>query len=207
MTGGTVGRRRTGRRPGASGSRESILQAARALFAEVGYDRTTMRAVAARAGVDPALIHHFFGSKERLLTATLEFPFDPAQVLAGVGEDPDHAGAQIVRRLLAVWDASRENRDRMVGMLRAALSHEGPAAAMRDLLSRTVLSELRGIVADDTADLRAGLIGTQLGGLVLGRYVLRIPALADASHDELVAAIGPAIQHYVTGPITPSAGH
>lgn len=205
MTATERGARRTGRRPGVSGSREAILHAARGLFAQAGYDRTTMRAVAARARVDPALIHHYFGSKEGLLAATLELPFDPSRVLAGIAAEPEQAGYEIVRRLLKAWDASPDNRDRMVAMLRAALSHDRPAIAMRDLLMRSVLVQLRCIVSDDTADLRASLIGTQLGGLVLGRYVLRIPAVADASHEELVAAIGPALQHYVTGPLSEPA--
>lgn len=192
-----------GRRPGDSGTREAILDAARELFAEVGYDRASMRAVAARAGVDPALIHHYFGTKDRLLASALRLPVDPEVLLAGVADHPERAGSEIVRRVLVLWDGSPEARDRMVGLMRAALSHDQAAAAMRDLLSGSVLAALEAVVRDETAPLRAGLIGTQLGGLMLGRYVLKIPAVADAATESLVAAVGPAIQHYVTGAIAP----
>lgn len=193
-----------GRRPGDSGTREAILDAARELFAEVGYDRASMRAVAARAGVDPALIHHYFGTKDRLLASALQLPVDPEVLLAGVADHPERAGAEIVRRGLMLWDGNPEARDRMVGLMRAALSHDQAAAAMRDLLAGSVLATLELVVRDETAPLRAGLIGTQLGGLMLGRYVLRIPAVAGASAESLVAAVGPAIQHYVTGAIVPA---
>lgn len=191
-----------GRRPGSSGAREQILQAARDTFAEVGYDRASMRLVASRAGVDPALIHHYFGTKEGLLGEALELPFDPHVVLAGITDDPDRAGFEIVRRVVGTAESSPAARTRLVGMLRTALAHESAAAMMRNVLATSVLRELERIVADETAPLRASLVGSHLAGLILGRYVLRIPALAEATVDQLAAAVGPAIQHYVNGPIS-----
>lgn len=96
-----------GRRPaGGSDTREAILTATGELFAEVGFERATMREVATRAGVDPALIHHYFTNKDGVLAAALALPVDPAALLAGLDKDPDHAGQAIVRRVLGVWESS-----------------------------------------------------------------------------------------------------
>lgn len=188
-----------GRRPGSSGAREQILRAARDTFAELGYDRASMRLVASRAGVDPALIHHYFGTKEGLLQASLRLPFDPEELFAGI--TPGQAGEQIVRRILTVWEENPAARQQYVALMRTALSNEQAAAIMRTVLAGAALHVLESIVSDRTAPLRAALIGTQLGGLTLGRYVIKVPAIADASVEELVAAVGPAVQHYVDGPV------
>lgn len=189
-----------GRRPaGGPDTREAILSAARELFAEKGFDRTTIRAVADSAGVDQALIAHYFTNKDGLLSAALAFPIDPAVVLAGVDLHRDTAGPEILRRLLSVWETQPEVRTRMVATLRAGLSHEHAAALLREVLGRTVLAAIRDLVEPDASELRAALIGSHLGGLMLGRYVLEVPGIADASADELVAMMGPTLQHYITG--------
>jgi AcrR family transcriptional regulator len=191
-----------GRRPvDGSDTREEILTAAGELFAELGFERTTMRAVAARADVDPALIHHYFGNKEGLLSAALVLPVDPAVLLAGLDKDPEHAGEAIVRRVLGLWESDPEIRRRLLGLIRVGMSHEYAAGVLRDLLGRTILTAVARVVADDHRPLRAGLVGTQMGGLLLGRYVLGLPAVRDATPEQLVVAIGPAVQHYLTGPV------
>lgn len=191
-----------GRRPvGGPDTREQILAAAGELFSELGFERTTMRAVAARADVDAALIHHYFVNKEGLLAAALVLPVDPAALLAGLDKDPEHAGEAIVRRVLGVWEADPQTRRHLLGLIRVGLSHEYAAGVLRDLLGRTILTALARVVADDHQSLRAALAGTQMGGLLLGRYVLGIPAVRDATPEELALAIGPAIQHYLTGPL------
>jgi AcrR family transcriptional regulator len=191
-----------GRRPvGGPDTREQILTAAGELFSELGFERTTMRAVAARADVDPALIHHFFVNKEGLLAAALVLPVDPAALLAGLDKDPAHAGEAVVRRVLGVWEADPQTRRHLLGLIRVGLSHEYAAGVLRDLLGRTILTALARVVADDRPSLRAALVGTQIGGLLLGRYVLGIPAVRDATPEELALAIGPVIQHYLNGPI------
>jgi AcrR family transcriptional regulator len=194
---------RRGRPPaGGPDTREAILVAARELFAERGYDPTTMRAVAGRAGVDPALIHHYFGTKDGLLEQAITLPADPAQVLAGVSEDPRHLGEQVVRRVLTAWD-DPEAQTRLVALLRIAMSHERGAELLRDLITRTVLHVVQGYTADDRPLLRASLAASQLGGLAIGRYLLKVPALADAEVDELAALVGPTIQRYLTDPLDP----
>lgn len=191
-----------GRRPvGGPDPREQILTAAAELFSELGFERTTMRAVAARADVDAALIHHYFVNKEGLLAAALVMPVDAGALLAGLDEDPEHAGEAVVRRVLGFWEGDPETRRRLLGLIRVGLSHEYAAGVLRDLLGRTILTALGRVVPDDHRDLRAALVGTQMGGLLLGRYVLGIPAVRDATPEQLVAAIGPVVQHYLTGPI------
>ena len=195
-----------GRRPvGGSDTREEILTAAGELFAELGFDRTTMRAVAARADVDPALIHHYFGNKEGLLSAALVLPVDPAVLLAGLDKDPEHAGEAIVRRVLGLWESDPEIRRRLLGLIRVGMSHDYAVGVLRDLLGRTILTAVARVVADDHRPLRAGLVGTQMGGLLLGRYVLGLPAVRDATPEQLVVAIGPVVQHYLTGPVAGAA--
>ncbi|MGV8964964.1 MAG: TetR family transcriptional regulator [Cellulomonas sp.] len=191
-----------GRRPaGGTDAREVILAAASELFAERGFERTTMRAVATKADVDAALIHHYYGNKEGLLAATLVLPIDPGRLLAGLDQDPDHAGEAVVRRVLGLWEGEPEIRRRMLALLRVGLSHESAAGILRDLLGRTILTALARIVPEDHRALRAALVGTQMGGLLLTRYMVGIPAVQAATPEQLIAAIGPVIQHYLTGPI------
>jgi AcrR family transcriptional regulator len=192
-----------GRRPtGGADTRGAILVAARELFAENGFERTTMRAVAARADVDPALIHHYFENKDGLLDAAIDLPIDPQAVLGALEVDRELAGTEIVRRVLGVWEDSPAVRDRMIAMLRTGLSHEHAAALVRDVLGRTLLAGLGELVEPDRRELRAALIGSHLGGLMMARYVLRVPGVASATTDDLVASVGPVVQHYLTGTLT-----
>lgn len=165
-----------------------------------------MRAVAARANVDPALIHHYFGNKEGLLGAALVLPVDPAVLLAGIDQDPERAGEAIVRRVLGLWETNPEIRRRLLALMRVGLSHEYAAGVLRDLLGSTILTAVQRVAAGDHRALRAGLVGTQMSRLLLGRYVLGLPAVRDATPEQLVAATGPVVQYYLTGPVTGGAG-
>jgi AcrR family transcriptional regulator len=187
---------RTGRRPGASTTRGEILTAARASFAELGYDRTTMRGVAGRAGVDPALVHRFFGSKDELLTAALAVAANPAGRIPEVMEgDPTRLGERVVRYFLSVWDRPSSG-EVMIGMLRSAATNERAAKLMRDFLSEEILSRIAAPL-DEKGRLRATLMSSQLLGLATLRYILRVEPLASASTDTIVAALAPTIQHYL----------
>ena len=137
----------------------------------------------------------------QLLAASLELPMDPAAVLGDLAEHPDAAGEELVRRVLGLWEGDPEVRRRLVALMRTGISHDHAAALLRDLFGRTILRVLRSLVVDDRPELRAALAGSQVGGLILGRYLVGVPALADASVEELVAAIGPGVQRYLTGPI------
>jgi AcrR family transcriptional regulator len=191
-----------GRRPaGSPDTRRSILTAARELFAAAGYERTTMREVAARAGVDPALIHHYFTNKDGLLSAAPPPPLDPAELLAGVADVPDRAGTELVRRLVGVWEGHPVVRKQMVAMVRTALSNDHATALLRAALTRTVVAAVQEAAAPDQRELRAALIVSHMGGLLLARYVLQVPGVADAAPNQLVDAVGPVVQHYLTGPL------
>ncbi len=199
------GARSPGRRPGESRTREAILAAARAAFAEAGYDRATIRGIAADAGVDPALILHYFRSKERLFEAALELAVRPADVFArAAAAGPDQLGAIVVRTFLEAWQPP-ETRVRLLAMFRSAMTNETAMGRIRDLLVREVFGPITETLGVPDAQLRATLVGSQLLGLAIIRFVGRIEPLASASIEELVSAIGPTAQRYLTGDLGSAA--
>lgn len=192
-------RRRTGRRPGEQNTREQILVAARDSFAANGYDGTTIRGVAGQAGVDPALVHYFFGTKDRLFSAVMDIPVSPAAVTEGLlGDGTDGLGEQLARTFLGLWD-SPQTGPALVAMLRSAASHQQSAALVRDFVAREILGRIAGEISLADADLRAGLCGTQLVGVAMLRYVLRHEPIASAAPAEIVRWLGPTLQRYLTG--------
>ena len=197
-----------GRRPqGSPDARRAVLDAARELFAELGFERTTMRAVAARAGVDPALIYHYFYDKEGLLFAALQPPADAATVFAGLAAIPaGRTGEELVRRLIGLWEERPEVREQMAAILRAGLSNDRAGRLLRDILSSFILAALGDVLADDRRELRTALIGSHIGGLMLARYILKVPGAAAAAPEDLVQAVGPVVQHYLTGTIAAVRG-
>jgi AcrR family transcriptional regulator len=195
----SAGKRRSGRRPGESGTRDAILDAARLRFAEHGYDRATIRDIAARASVDPALVIHYFGTKETLFAEALELPVEPTEILTpGMAAGPDLLGVTIVRTFLETWEPA-ETRVRLTAMLRSALTNEAAMGMIRDLLVREVFGPITAALGVPDAQLRATLVGSQFVGLAIMRYIGRIEPLASASVDDVVAAIGPTVQRYLKG--------
>jgi AcrR family transcriptional regulator len=192
-------RLRTGRRPGPSTTRAEILAAARGSFAQLGYDRTSVRGIAARAGVDPALVHRFFGSKDDLLAAALSVAMHPGESIPEVMEgDRNTIGERLVRYFLSVWEEPH-SRDVLVGMLRSATTNEHAAELLRTFIGREVYGRVAEQLDDEDAQLRATLAGSQLIGLGLLRYIVGIEPVASASPETLVAAYGPTLQRYLTG--------
>lgn len=191
-----------GRRPGKPDTRETILDAARTLFADIGYDRTSMRSIATSAGVDPSLIVHYFGSKEELLSASLHLPIDPAVLLHGVDDDPDRTGEEYVRRAVTAWEQPAI-RKRILGSLRSAMSNERASEQLRLTLDSSVLAMVRSHARRDQTERRAALVGSQMLGIGVTRYVLQLPGIAEMSVDELARAVGPTIQRYLFGELTP----
>ncbi|MEZ5118142.1 MAG: TetR family transcriptional regulator [Candidatus Nanopelagicales bacterium] len=189
-----------GRRPGESGARDDILHAARELFAAKGFERATIRAIAERAGVDPALVHHYFGTKDELLVAAVDLPVDPVAVLGDLHAGMPGVGETIVARALGLWD-SPQTQGAMVALLRTGISHDRAAQALRDVLSRTLLHGLEGLADADRPELRAALVGSQMGGLLLARYVIGIPPLKDLPAQTLAGLVGPVLDHYLQGPL------
>ena len=195
----TAPRRRGGRRPGDSGTREQILRAAREAFAEGGYAGTTIRGVAAAAAVDPALIAHFYGSKDGLFAAALELPEElPERLLAALDGDREGVGERLVRFYLGLWD-DPVTAGQLRAMMASAVSHEQAAALLREFVSRRLLNQLGEHLAGDERALRVTLAGSQLVGLALARYLVRIEPLASADLETVVAAVAPTVQRYVTG--------
>ena len=192
---------RTGRRAGASGTREAILEAARDRFARHGYDGATIRGIAADAGVDPALVHHFYGTKERLFVAAMRFPVVPSEILPQLlASDPDRLGEAIVRLVLTIWE-DPQARATALGLVRSAVSNEDAARMLREFVRSAILGAMVGAAAAPDPELRAALVASQVVGLAFTRFVVRLEPLASAGIEELVAAIGPTIQRYLTGDV------
>ena len=192
-----------GRRPGSSTTRADILAAARALFARQGYERASMRAIARRAHVDPALIVHFFGSKEGLLREALTLPVDPTRVIGDALADvpPERRGEALVRGVVTAWDSPAVNPV-LSSLFRTAVSHDMAATFLRETLQRTVIAAVSGFLDDEAAHRRAELVAAQMAGLALSRYLIQLPAVVEMTPDELARSVGPSVQHYLTGTLT-----
>jgi AcrR family transcriptional regulator len=197
---------RTGRRAGDSGTREAILQAAREQFADHGYEGATIRAIAAAAAVDPALVHHFYGTKEGLFAAAMRLPFVPSEAItAALADRPpgQPAGAHLVRTALVLWD-SPGVREAFVGILRSALTSDQAAVMLREFVSEAILvpvASLSGGTDPGQTPFRTALVASHMLGLAMARYILRLPPVATADAGALAEAIGPTIDRYLTGDI------
>jgi AcrR family transcriptional regulator len=197
--------RPSGRRPGDSGTREAILRAARRQFAENGYDRTSLRSIAAEAGVDPTLVSHFHGSKQQLFVSVVELPFRPAEVLpALLAGDRGAIGERVARFVLGVLE-SEEGRSRVVGLLRAAASDEQAARMVRDLIVAELFAPIAEHLGTDQPQLRASLIGAQVVGLAMARHVVGVEPLASADADTVAAILAPNLQRLLVEPLPPGA--
>jgi AcrR family transcriptional regulator len=211
--GGSAPRReRTGRRGGDSGTREAILAAARRQFGERGYDGATIRAIAATAGVDAALVHHFYGNKEHLFAAAMRLPMSPGDILEaalapGAREPGRTLGEHLLRAMLAAWDQA-DVRATFLGLLRSAMTSEQAAAMLREFATDAILSRIAqvaqqaGRAPDPGAAYRAALVGSQVLGLALARYVLQLGPIAHADADQLAAALGPVLDRYLAGDLS-----
>jgi AcrR family transcriptional regulator len=188
---------RPGRRPGQSSSRADILAAARVLFGERGYDKASIRAIAAAADVDPALVHHFFGTKEELFAAAMRLPVDPDRLFPAVLDGPRaQAGERLIRMILRLW-SDPELRPQFVGVLRSATTSELGARLLRDFVASRVFTQLGEVL--DVPRLRLNALASQVVGVVMLRYVLEMEPMASASEDELVDLLAPTIQRYLDG--------
>jgi AcrR family transcriptional regulator len=200
--------RRSGRRPGKQDTRTQILHAARDLFARYGYDGASIRQIAAGAGVDPALVHHYFGTKEKLFHEVLEVPVRPAELIPAVfAEGPDQVPERLVRTFIGVWEHPVTG-PAMVTFLRTAVSHGVTSGLVREFYTtkivRTVVDELGDRVSGSDTQLRVSLVASQLFGLALTRYVFGFQPLADTRADDVVAAVAPTVRRYLFGELGPA---
>ncbi|MBF6357802.1 TetR family transcriptional regulator [Nocardia higoensis] len=192
---------RSGRRRGRSGAKEAILAAARARFAENGFHKTSIRSIAGDAGVDPALVHHYFGAKQELFAAVVDLPVDPQAVLAVIDSAPvGELGAAIVRTIVAIWDSPAGPA--AVAAVRSLLAGADPGLT-RSFVLDVVLERVRSRIATEADDGRArvALAASQLAGIMVARKIVGVEPLASMPLDELVAAVGPTLQRYLTGDI------
>jgi AcrR family transcriptional regulator len=196
-----VSQRRTpGRRPGGPDTRGEILEAARISFAGKGFDGTSLRAVAREAGVDAALVHHYFGGKDELFIESMALPVDPRQVAAQVLSGPrEEIGRRIATVFLGVWE-SADGQQRMKAILRSAVSSEEVARLMREGIAQLILQPIAEAIGVPDADLRVSLVATQLIGLALTRYVIQLEPVASADQATLIDQLAPVIQHHLTTP-------
>src|SRR5215218_3899580 len=190
---------RTGRRPGATSTRQAILEAARRLFAERGYQGATIRAIAAEAGVDAALVVHFFGNKATLLAQAVEWPFDPEiEMPKLLAEGKHHVGRRLVALVVRTWD-EEGTRNPVLTLLRAATTEPQAAEMMGAFLRTRLFAPLMERLGSDRPDLRTTLAASQLVGMGLARHVLRVEPLASAKPADVVDWYGPTLQRYLTG--------
>jgi len=187
-----------GRRPGTPDTRAEILGSARSLFAERGFKGTSMRAIASEAGVDPALVHHYFGTKDDLFMAALQLPVDPRELLAPViAGGKDDAAVGLLRTFLSVWD-DPDNQLAFLSLFRSVLDPPGELLLSQGFVP-VVLGPVGHALGIDHPEARMPVVASQMIGLIMCRYVLRLEPLASMDPETLVATYGPTIQRYLTG--------
>jgi AcrR family transcriptional regulator len=196
--------KRSGRRPGPTTTREAIAEAARRQFAELGYDRATLRGIAGEAGVDAALVVRFYGSKDALFREVMALPPAVAEAMAALADGPT---ATVGRRLAEVIVGMLEDprsRSVVLGRIRSASSHPDAAALVRETVTRDI-GRLAAALTDDQPETRAVLVGSQIVGLALARYVVRVEPLVSMPAAAVIDYIAPTFQHYLVGTLRTSA--
>jgi AcrR family transcriptional regulator len=189
---------RRGRRKAGGDTRADVLTAARSMFAESGYAATTLRAVAEAASVDPALILHHYGSKEALFRAAMHVPIDPSMIAAILGSgDRNALGERLCVYFLGLWE-DEATREPLLAMLRSGLTHDAAADSLRGFVSEALVGRMAMVLDAPDAALRATLTGSQLVGLAMARYLLRIEPLASADAATVTAWVAPTLQRYLT---------
>ncbi|RBI71235.1 TetR/AcrR family transcriptional regulator [Roseovarius sp. TE539] len=181
--------------PKSETTRQAILEAAQRQFYEKGYDGASVRRIAQAVPIDPAMIMRYFGSKEGLFSAAvvidLKLP-DPEKI------PHDRAGAALVAHFLNLWEGERSAIGLPI-LLRSAVSNQDAADKIRAVFEKQVAPTIAGLTRTDDADIRAGLIVSQLFGLALCRYILKLPPVVDMTADEIITRIGPIIQRHLGG--------
>ena len=190
------GPRQAGRRPGDPAvTRRAILEAARDRFGSVGFDRATIRAIAAQAEVDPALVIHHFRNKQQLFVAAHELPVNPKELIAEIAAAPPaERGERIARAYLEMFGAPGSSA---LSLVRAAATNPGAAAMLREFIENSFLRQATRLAGGVDAELRLALVGSHLIGVAFGRELIGVSPLAERSTDELVAALAPTIQQYL----------
>ncbi|WP_086694788.1 TetR family transcriptional regulator [Streptomyces recifensis] len=194
--------RRRGRPPRAESgdTRDRILGAAREEFSERGYEKTSVRGIAKAAGVDSALVHHYFGTKEQVFEAAVSVAFAPALAApAAIAEGPlDSVGERLTRFVLGLWE-NPATRTPLLAIVRSAVNNDTAAAVFRRLISAQLLLRIAGRLDVPDAELRVELAAAQLVGTAMLRYVIKVEPLASADLERIVARLAPVVQGHLTG--------
>ena len=190
--------KRRGRRPAGEDTKAALLAAAREVFTEQGFDGATVRAIAARAEVDPAMVNHWFGGKQGLFAAAVELPVTPDFIRERVFDagPREELAARVVRTFVTTWDNTGGGG--FAALVRSAATQESAAQMLREFITVAFGTAFHGLDVDHQ-ELRLGLFGSQMAGLGLARYVLRLEPIASTDVETLVATIAPTLQHYLTG--------
>jgi AcrR family transcriptional regulator len=191
-----------GRRPGNADTRSEIIEAAKQVFAEKGYDGTSLRAVARAAAVDPALVHHYFDGKADLFVSAMALPFDPREVKEHA-EGPGQPGPETVEAFLAMWDKAEGTGSSFTSCLAAMASSPSVADAMREFVNERVWRARPPIEGESEAmgKRRTAMISSQLMGIAFTRYILRVPPVSTATPKEIGRWAGPTLRRYATEPL------
>ena len=193
------GNARVGRRPGGPDTRGEILKAARESFADKGFTATSLRAVAREAGVDAALVHHYFDSKDELFIESMALPVDPRQVAAHVLDGPpEQIGRRIATVFLGVWE-SADGQQRMKAIFRSVVTSDEVARMMREGITRMILEPVSQTLDVPDAQLRVGMVATQLIGVALARYIVELEPVASADLSTLIDRLAPVLQLHLSG--------
>lgn len=185
----------------APATRDRILDAAREEFSERGYEKTSVRGIAKAAGVDSALVHHYFGTKEQVFEAAIEGAFAPALAAPPAVEDGplDTVGERLTRFLLGIWE-NPTTRTPLLAIVRSAVNNESAAAVFRRLVAAQLLRRIAGRLDLPDAELRAELAAAQLVGVAMLRYVIKVEPLASADVERIVERVAPVVQGHLTAP-------
>ncbi|MEV5962940.1 TetR family transcriptional regulator [Kribbella sp. NPDC051952] len=195
----STGRRGVGRRPGGPDTRGEILRASRESFAQKGFSATSMRAVAREAGVDAALVHHYFASKDELFIEAMAIPVDPRQIAARIVDGPqDEIGRRIATIFLGIWE-SPEGRQRMTAIFRSVVTSDEVARLMREGITQMIIGPVSKTLDVPDAQLRVTLVATQLIGAAMARYLVGLEPVASVDLATLIDRLAPVLQLHLTG--------
>ncbi|MGO9341389.1 MAG: TetR family transcriptional regulator [Acidimicrobiales bacterium] len=188
---------RTGRRPGSPDTREAILEAALRGFGARGYEATSLRSIAEDAGVDPALLIHYFGTKENLFTAALRWPVRPSEMFPGLEAAGAAEAAELIVRMHLNMLDNPQHRDDILALVRSAVSNAVAARMLREFVTEALLVRLSSLIDKPDSRLRASLIAAQLVGIAMLRHVVQLEPLVGASNDEIACVVAPVIESYL----------
>lgn len=197
MSAGERVRRRPGRRPGMVDTRGEILAAARKVFAEKGFDKATIRAIAREASVDPALVHHYFDSKDGVFVAAMQLPMDPAVVIPKILAGPREEIGRRLATLVLTITADPKAREPVIALMRTAMTNEQAVAMIREFIMAVVAGRVGEALG--VPPLRMEAAFAQLFGIVMMRYIVKLEPLASAPIEEVIDLVAPTIQRYIDG--------